>query len=117
MNPKQWSGERHLFMNPTAPGDFVEFKLEQKYKPQQITLYVTKSFDFGFMDVSVNGKPTHERFDLYRPRPIVTPLDWGVHQPKDNLIVIRAEFAGRNTRGRGPRSFMGLDCLVCTEAK
>jgi hypothetical protein len=69
------------------------------------------------MDVSVNGKLVHKRFDLYHSRPIVEPLDLGVHQPKDNVIVIRAEFAGRNTRGRGPKSFMGLDCVVCTEEK
>ena len=117
MHPRQWSGERHLFMNPTVPGDFVEFRLEQKYKPQRLRLYVTKSFDFGFMDVSVNGKLVQKRLDLYHPRPIVIPLDLGLHQPKDNHIVIKAEFAGPNTRGRKPRSFMGLDCVICTDAE
>jgi hypothetical protein len=68
------------------------------------------------MDVSVNGKLVHKRLDLYHPRPMVAPLDLGVHQPKESFIVLRAEFAGPNTRGRGPRSFMGLDCVICTEA-
>lgn len=114
--PQQWSGGKHLFMQPQNPGDYVEFKLIEKYKPQSLKLYVTKSFDFGIMKVSVNGRPVVERLDLYHERPVVEVLDLGVQQPVDSAILIRFEFVEPNTKGRGARSFLGVDCIVSSDA-
>ena len=115
--PEQWSGGRHLFMQPQNPGDYVEFKLIEKYKPQRLKLYFTKSFDFGIMKVSVNGRPVVERLDLYHKRPVVEMLDLGVHQPVDSAILVRFEFVGPNTQGRGARSFLGVDCIVSSDVE
>jgi len=75
-----------------------------------------RSFDFGIMKVSVNGRPVVERLDLYHERPVVEVLDLGVQRPVDSAILIRFEFVEPNMKGRGARSFLGVDCIVPSDA-
>lgn len=110
--PAQWSGEEHLFMQPQAPGDFVEFTLSEQFAPRRLKLYLTYSFDFGVMKISVNGRVVQKSLDLFHERPTVYPLDLGVVAPVDNAYVLRFEYVAPGPRSRGTRSFLGLDCVV-----
>ena len=113
--PEQWSGQSHFFVASREPGQFAEFRLTEQFKPKRIKLYVTKSFDFGLADISINGKTVLAKFDLYHETPIVVPVDLGPFEPVDNAFTVRIELAAPNPRSRGSRTFMGLDCVVLAD--
>ena len=113
-NPDEvWSNGKHFFVAGRKVGDFVEFRFTERFKPVVLELYLTKSYDFGIVELSVNGKKMPEKIDLYAPEPVVTePLRIGPVEPVDNAVTLRVELVGRNPLARGNGSYMGLDCVV-----
>ena len=112
MKPSQWSGEAHLFIASRQTGDFIEFTFTEQFTEKQLILYLTTSFDFGVVTISVNGKPVAENVDLFSPNPTVKAIDLGKQTPVNNHFVIRCELTGPNPKSRGARTYMGLDSLV-----
>jgi hypothetical protein len=111
-DPRQWSGSAHSFVAATKPGDFVEFALTEQFNPADLMLLVTTSYDFGIVRVSVNGKPVVERLDLSSDRPAVKKVDLGRHEPTSNAFVIRCELVAPSPRGRGAKTYFGLDSVI-----
>jgi hypothetical protein len=111
-----WSGGRQLFVQATKPGDYVELLVAEGVAgPRRITLHGTKSYDYGILRLSVNGKAVERPFDGFSEKSILSgPIDLGVFDPKDGRFVLRAEVIGSNPASRGPRYYFGLDCTVLT---
>jgi hypothetical protein len=107
-----WSEGEHFFVAGKTVGDFVEFKLTEQFKAAKLLLHVTRSYDFGIVRFSLNGKPVGEDVDLYAPKADTRELDLGLVKPVDNTIALRMELVGKNPKSRASGSYMGLDCVV-----
>lgn len=87
-----------------------------KAGPKRVTLYATKSWDYGILRFSVNGNPAAKDYDAYSKQSMASgPIDVGVFEPKDGQMVLRVEVVGANPAARGTKSFFGLDAVVLSE--
>jgi hypothetical protein len=81
-----------------------------------LTLYATKSWDYGIVRFGVNGARAGDDIDLFsgqrgRAEPS-GPIELGTFEPVEGKLTLRAEVVGGNPRSEGTRAFFGLDCLV-----
>ncbi len=91
----------------------MEFTLPEQYKPRRVVLHLVRSFDFGIVQVHVNGLKAGKPIDLYEADPVtILPVDLGVVTPARAVIKIRVELIGKNPLSRGSGSYFGLDCLL-----
>lgn len=109
-----WSGDSHLFVRATKPGDFIELRIPAAGAgAKKLTLHATKSYDYAVVRFSVNGKPVEKESDLYSAQPAPSgPIELGVFEPKDGAFVLRAEVVGTNPASRGPKYYFGLDAVL-----
>jgi hypothetical protein len=112
----QWSRGGQLFVQSRKAGDFIELLVAEGLSGvRKVTLYGTKSYDYGLLRFTLNGKPVEKPFDGYAPEPVLSgPVELGVVEPKDGRIVLRVEVTGANPASRGPRFFFGLDAVTLT---
>jgi hypothetical protein len=109
----KWSGNAHLWAQGRRAGDFVELLVPApSAEPCKLTLHATRSWDYGVLRFSVNGRPADEEFDGFsggrgKVEPS-GPIALGV-------FVVRAEVVGGNLAAEGTRSFFGLDAVVVEE--
>jgi hypothetical protein len=119
--PGLWSGENHLWIQGTGPGAFVEIEIPTPGDaPVGVSIYATRSWDYGIVRFSVDGKQVGADLDLYnagaRAVESTGPVDLGTITPKNGRIVLRAEVVGGNPKSEGTKSFFGLDCVVLKPA-
>lgn len=111
----RWSGEAQLWVQANQPGDFVELRFSAD-GPRKVTLYATKSWDYGEVQFSINGKGAGKPIDLctgQEDKCIPSgPIELGVFEPKNGKLTLRAQVVGANPKSQGTRSFFGLDCVV-----
>jgi len=109
----KWSGDRHLFFQTTKEGDWVELALPVVAKGRhRILAYFTRSFDYGRVQLSVNGKPTEAMVELssfgegvFSSGPVrVGEFDLA---PGDNRL--RIQVVGHDKSNRAPHFLFGLD--------
>ena len=117
--PKLWSEDQQLWIQARKPGDSVEFSIPAPDAGlATITIYGTRSWDYGIVRFTVNGKPAGEDVDFYntagRDVAATGPIVLGVFEPVAGKFTIRAEVMGGNPKSEGTRSFFGLDCLTLT---
>ena len=117
MHPEQWSGGAHLFIPALQAGDFVELAFTEQFEPAELELFVTRSFDFGVADISVNGRKVAEGVDLYEEKPGVMPLKLGRCEPVENRFLVRIELKEPNPKSRGARTYLGVDALRIVPVK
>lgn len=120
--PRTWSGESHLWVQGRRVGDFVELQVPcEKGKAVKVALHATKSWDYGIIRFSIDGKQVGKDTDLFSgAQNKVEPtgaIDLGTIEPKGDSFILRAEVVGGNEKSLGSRAFFGLDCLVLTPAK
>jgi len=115
--PGQWSDTCHLFVRANKVGDFVELRIPaDPPKARKMTLYATKSWDYGILRFSVNGARAEKEFDGYSEKPVPSgPIELGVFEPKDGQLLLRAEVVGANPNAKGTKAYLGLDCVVLSE--
>lgn len=114
--PDIWSEEHQLWIQGKGPGAFVELKVPAQSRGKcKLTLYATKSWDYGIVRFSVNGRSAGE-VDLCNTagRTVVAtgPIELGVFEPKDGGFLLRAEVIGANPKSDGTKSYFGLDCIA-----
>lgn len=130
--PRTWSGGEHLWVKANAAGVFVELEVpcgaasepagKAGAKPMDVTLYATKSWDYGVVRFSLNGQPAGRggAIDLWSgEKGKVSPtgaIPLGCHTPRDGRLVLRAEVVGSNTGSLGAKHFFGLDCVTLKAA-
>ncbi len=109
-----WSGGEQLFVRATRAGDFVTLEIPvDGDQPRKLILHATKSYDYGVIRFSVNGKQAGTDFDGYLPQPRNSgPIDLGTVEPKDGKLLLRAEVVGTNPASIASRFYFGLDCVV-----
>lgn len=109
-----WSGGKQLFVQATRVGDFIELAVPAAGpQPRKMTIYGTKSYDYGIMRFAINGQPAGREYDAYAPEPVASgPIELGTFQPKDGKLLLRVEVVGSNPAATGTRCFFGLDCVM-----
>ncbi|MGI9429368.1 MAG: glycoside hydrolase family 172 protein [Bythopirellula sp.] len=110
------SDGRHLFIAFERPGDAIEVTITEQFTPKRLQLSVSKCYDFGIVDVFVNGKQVAHSVDLHSETLSVEKVDLGVVNPVKNAFVIEVKLKSKNPRSRGSKTFAGLDCLELEEA-
>ena len=109
--PYQWSGGGQFWGRATQVGESATFTFLEHYQPRRILLYPTQSYDYGLLNIYVNGKRAVEKWDGYdavsKPG---KPIDLGEHKPDGNVFRLKVEVAGKNPKATG--CFFGLDCVV-----
>ncbi len=108
-----WSQGEQLFLQNTAPGQSIELAFNvAKAGRYVVTLYATKSNDYGQVKVSINGSDGTV-LDLYDPKPIASgPINLGEFQMSSGRNSMKVTTIGTNPKATGFRYFVGLDCLV-----
>lgn len=116
-----WSGESHLWVQAQKIGDFVELTVPTGdgpggKEPVKLTVYATKSWDYGAVRFSVNGAQTGPGIDLFSGQQgrvqSTGPIELGTFEPVDGRLVLRAEVVGSNPKSLGTKTYFGLDCVV-----
>ena len=109
-----WSGRNQLFVQATRVGDFIELAVPATgAQPSKVTIYGTKSYDYGILRFTINGQPAEKDYDAYAPEPVASgPIELGTFTPKDGKFLLRAEVVGSNKAAKGAGCFFGLDCVV-----
>jgi len=118
----KWSGNAQLWVQGRAPGDFVEVRIPvESPSPVRLTLFATKSWDYGILRFAVNGQPAGEDLDSFSGgRGIVEPtgpVDLGVHAPRDGALILRVEVVGAHPDSLETKSFFGLDAVLLEEVQ
>lgn len=117
-----WSNDAHFWVRGTKVGDFVELEVPCDAKgPVDVTLHATKSWDYGIVQFSINGKTAGNPVDFFSGAQGVCkasgPIDLGTHRPANGKLILRAEVVGGNPDALGTRAYFGLDCVVLEAAK
>jgi hypothetical protein len=114
----RWSGNQHLFVATRAEGDALTLGLPAvEPGTYALTLYLTRSYDYGIVRVLVNGVPVGGPVDLWAWGVEATgPLTLGNTALSGQDDVIRFEIAGRNERAAAPFYQFGIDGLVLSPA-
>jgi hypothetical protein len=114
---KGWSHDKHLWVKAKSMGELIELAIPTEGTDAvRVTLYATKSWDYGIVQFSVNGVACGGPFDLFSGSSgKVEPsgaIDLGVHTPRNGKLVLRAEVVGKNPASLGTVSYFGLDCVT-----
>jgi hypothetical protein len=102
-------------------GEYVELAIPvPENKPVKVAVHATRSWDYGIVRFSVDGKQVGGDVDLYNSKGRAVaptgPIDLGTVTPTDGVIVLRAEVVGANPKSEGTKAYFGLDCVVLTPA-
>ncbi len=112
-----WSGDTHLWIRATETGEYIELDIPCKSAdPVRLTLHATKSWDYGIVQFSVNGRPAGKPIDFFSGGQGVCkatgPIDLGTFKPENGRLRLRAEVVGGHPDALGSKTFFGLDCVV-----
>lgn len=112
----QWSDGAQLLVRGNQPGDFVELQVAiGQSGPKKITLHATKSWDYGVLLFSINGKAVAGHYDAYSPVAMAgRPIELGVFEPEDGRFILRVAVLGSDPAATGTRSYFGLDAVTLT---
>ena len=110
----EWSGGQQLFVMATRVGDYLELDLPvPDAGPRAVSLWLTKSRDYGILRFTVNGQKAGDDYDAYHAAAILAgPVALGTFTPVDGRLRLRAEVVGTNPASTGPKYYFGLDCAV-----
>ncbi len=110
----EWSDGSQLWVRGKRVRDFIELRIPATEK-RRLTLYATKSWDYGILRFSVNGQPVGKDYDAWAEKPVASgPIDLGVFDPKDGAFILRVEVVGANPKSKNSQSFFGLDAITLT---
>ncbi|MFC1762075.1 glycoside hydrolase family 172 protein [Planctomycetota bacterium] len=112
-----WNAGNHLLFKNSQVGDVVEIRIPATSpEAERLTLHATRSYDFGILRFSVNGKPAGVEVDLYGAKPVPSgTIKLGSFNPVDNTYLLRVEVIGKNPKSKG--TFFGLDCVSLASAQ
>lgn len=110
----QWSGSKHLFAGARSVGDSLSLELPAVSSGSyELTAYLTKSFDYGIVQISVNEDNVGEPVDLWSYVVESTgPLRLGRVELSGIGDVIRTVVVGKNERSAAPFYQFGIDGFV-----
>jgi hypothetical protein len=110
---ERWSSGHHLFCRTRKDG-YVEFAVDlPRAGRYRLDVWLTKSWDYGVVEVSLDGRKVGVTFDGYHDD--VLPPDkgeCGVFDLCEGSHRLRFTVVDRNTKSRD--YYMGIDCLRLT---
>jgi len=111
-----WSGGAQLWIRGQRVGDFIELRIPAPQPgAQKLTLYATKSWDYGILRFTVNGQAAGRDYDAWAEKPVASgPIALGVFAPKDAAFILRVEVVGANPASKNSQAFFGLDAVTLT---
>ncbi len=113
----RWSKDGHMFAQNVKKGDWIELRLpEREPGIHQLSLFLTKSGDYGIVTASLNG--THiGTFDLWSGRGVVPTgeLDVGEVELRGSDDVLRLAIDATNIRATMPFYQFGIDGIRIRE--
>jgi hypothetical protein len=111
----RFSNGAHLFVRPPKIGGFVELKVGAPER-RRVVLHGLKSWDYGIVRISVNGRAAGKDLDMFSQTIVPTgPMDLGVSDPVDGAFMLRFEVVGKNPKSKHPGLYFGLDCIELQE--
>ncbi|QDV41123.1 hypothetical protein Enr13x_09610 [Stieleria neptunia] len=112
-----WNLNTHALFKNARVGDVVEIRIPATSPvAEKLTLHATKSWDYGILRFSVNGKAVEQQVDVYAEKPVPTgPITLGAFDPVDSAYVLRVEVVGKNPNSQD--AFFGLDCVTLSAAQ
>ena len=107
----QFSRGTQVWLRPTAAGATAEFALPGTLKPGKynLTLWVVRSWDYGIVEWSLNGRVVAEKIDGYSPEVVAKEVDCGVVEIRPGENRLGVKLTGKNEKSTG--FFAGLDAL------
>lgn len=107
-----WNLDTHVLFKGGEVGDVVELRIPASSpSAEKLVLHATRSYDFGIVRLSVNGKPVAESVDLYAAKPAPSEaIELGTCNSVNSVYVLRVELVGKNPQSKD--TFFGLDCVT-----
>lgn len=107
----EFSRSSQVWLRPGAAGAKAEFLVPEKVRPgkYQLTLWVVRSWDYGIVQWSLNGKPVTDRIDGYSKEVVAKEVDCGVVEIVPGRNVLSVEIPARSESSTG--FYAGLDAL------
>ncbi len=111
----EWSGGLQLWVRAAEDGDFVELEIPAEPGMRDVTVLATRSYDYGRVRFSIDGRAVGDTFDARSPGQRV--VQGGVEIPLGRHEVgstfrLRAEVVGTSVTRDGPNRYFGLDAVV-----
>ncbi len=108
-----WSGGRHLWVRATEPGQGVELEVPVAAPGRyRVQVHLTKSWDYGVLELRVDGATVAEGIDTWAPSIEQLPaVDLGVHD-LEGSFRLGVVVTGSHHQSRPPHHYFGIDCVV-----
>ncbi len=105
-----WSNNDLLLAYNVSANDTLSFSLPITEESQyQITIYLSKSYDYGIWSITVNGSRV-AKADLYSAMvEPADPVDLGVHRLTPSRNSLSFEVVGNNAKAISPFFQFGMD--------
>ena len=115
---RTWSAGCVLLARGRKVGDFVELRVPVPGTgPKRLKVRTAKSFDYGILRFSVDGRAIGRDLDTYSADIVPSEfVELGTIEPRDGRIVLRVEVVGCNPQSRPPNYYFGLDCVQAVDA-
>jgi len=111
-----YEGPQVLYMPKQAEGAWIEIPFEVKVKePLRLLLSLTKSYDFGIWQPSLDGVKIGQPLDLYSPRIESQEFHLLDFWPDPGRHVVRLECVGRNPASTG--HYLGIESVRLRERR
>jgi serine/threonine protein kinase/WD40 repeat protein len=110
---ERWSGGHHLFCRTPKDG-YVEFAVDlPRAGRYRLDVWLTKSWDYGVVEVSLDGRKVGAAFDGYN-NDVLPPdkSEYGIFDLGEGSHRLRFTAVDKNQMSRD--YFMGIDCLRLT---
>jgi Protein of unknown function (DUF2961) len=106
-----------LLYKPEGPkGAWIEIPLEVKKKePLRLLLNMTRSYDFGRYQVSLNGTRLGEPIDFYSTEVVNEEFHLLDFWPEPGVYTLRMECTGKNSQSSG--YFLGIESVRLRERR
>jgi hypothetical protein len=111
-----YDGPQLLYQPPQAENAWVEipFRVEKK-EPLRLLVNLTKSYDFGRYQVSLNGVKLGGVFDGYSPQVVTEEFHLLDFWPDPGTYTLRLECVGRAPQSQG--HFLGVESVRLRERR
>ncbi|MBI4881382.1 MAG: DUF2961 domain-containing protein [Planctomycetes bacterium] len=116
MPADRWSGGAHLWVKATKPGDLIELRVSTPATGSyRVKLGLTKSWDYGTIAISLDGRRVIEELDLFneaeRASDLAPQVDLGVFFLGD-AALLSLQAVGRNDKSEPPYYYFGVDYVL-----
>jgi hypothetical protein len=114
----EWTGDGQVFINNEGSNDgkgyWCEFLFDiHKEEYRQLTLRMTKSFDYGIYRIWLDGKSVRDCYDFFGDETETVELNLGQHTLPTGQHLLRFECLGKRAESQGSK--LGFDSVRLRE--